>query len=342
MSRDIERDAAVTAGTRAAGRAGRSRLRAWAKWVCASLAVLAAALLLSGATYQFIATKIDGRRYPAPGRMVDVGGYSLRLNCTGAGTQTVVLESGLGGGALDWSLVQPEVAKFARVCSYDHAGAGWSEAGPEPRDSQQLVTELHTLLGNAGLRPPYVLVGHSLGGLNVQLYASRYPEEVVGVVLVDSTHEDQWSRKELTKPPAFLPLLMKAAAPFGVGRVLLNMNPPSENISPALAAEWAALYSHTGHLYSVADEIANIGVSMAQLRAEPMRLGGKPLIVLTRGKPEEAEVAERAWQELQSDFARRSSNGRQIIAANSGHYIQLDEPGLVVESVRQLVEAAGR
>lgn len=329
---------------------GDARIRAasWVKRALKGFAALTAVLLLAGATYQFTATRIDARNYPAPGRLLDVGGYRLHLNCTGEGSQTVLLQSGLGGGALDWSSVQPEVAKFARVCSYDRAGAGWSEAGPRPRDAAQVVRELHTLLGNAGLRPPYVLVGHSLGGLYVQLYVSRYPEEVAGVVLVDSSHEGQWLREELPSLSPNYALLLKAIAPLGVVRVLLKYNLPSENIPEARAAELAAVYSHTGHLYAVAEELANMSKSMSELRESPMRLGGKPLVVLTRGRrepassPEEAERADRAWRELQADLAGRSSAGKHVIAENSGHYIQFDEPGLVIDSIRQVVSDASR
>ena len=329
---------------------GGARVRAasWVKRALKGLAALAALLLLAGASYQFIATRVDARNYHAPGRMFDVGGHRLHLNCTGESPQTVLLESGLGGGALDWSSVQPEVTKFARVCSYDRAGAVWSEAGPSPRDAAQVVKELHTLLGSAGLRPPYVLVGHSLGGLYVQLYASRYPEEVAGVVLVDSTHEGQWLREELPPVPPYYAPLMKAAAPVGVVRLTLKFNRPSENIPEALAAELAALYSRTGHVYSVADELENMSKSMAEVRESPMRLGGKPLVVLTRGRPqpssspEESERAERAWRELQTDLAGRSSAAKHVIAENSGHYIQFDEPGLVIDSIRQVLGDANR
>jgi pimeloyl-ACP methyl ester carboxylesterase len=172
---------------------GRSRrLWRWTKRVLIGLAGVVLFLLLAGVVYQFVATKIDEYRYPVPGEMVDVSGYSLHLYCTGerGGAPTVVMDSGLGGSVLDWQLVQPEVARFARVCTYDRGGAGWSEPGAQPRTSQQFVEELHTLLGNAGVQEPYVLVGHSLGGTNMQLYASQYPDEVAGMVLVDSALED--------------------------------------------------------------------------------------------------------------------------------------------------------
>jgi pimeloyl-ACP methyl ester carboxylesterase len=328
----------------------RRRLWRWTKRVLAGLAATVVVLLLAGAAYQFVATKIDERKYPAPGRLVDVGGYRLHLYCVGEGTPTVVLDAGLGGGVLDWSTVQPEVSKFTRVCAYDRAGMAWSDSGVRPRTSGQVVTELHALLGNAGVRAPYVLVGHSIAGIHVQLYAGRYPDEVAGLVLVDSSHEEQLNRKGMTPIPSFYPPLIKALSPFGVVRLMDLVGKPSPNIPPEVEAERAAVYSHTRNMYSYADEISAIPASMGQLRAAPMRLGDKPLIVLTRGmkeanqagSPEGAEQGEQSWAELQADLARRSSSGRQIIAEKCGHYIQFGQPDLVIDAIRQVVEATRR
>src|SRR3989454_1075347 len=134
----------------------------------------------------------DFRRYPPPGRLVNVGGHRLHIYCTGGGTPTVVMDSGFPGTSLSWTFVQPEVAKFTRACSYDRAGLGWSDAGPMPRTSRQIVDELHTLLRNARVEGPYVLVGHSFGTFTVRLYASTYPDEVAGMVLVVPTYPGEW------------------------------------------------------------------------------------------------------------------------------------------------------
>src|ERR687898_437066 len=186
--------------------------RLWRKTnlVLMRIAGLVLVLLLAGVVFQFVSTKIDERRYPALGEMVDVDGYSLHLNCTGeaGGAPTVVMDSGLGGTVLDWQLVQPELAKSMRVCTYDRAGMGWSDPGPQPRTSQQIAGELHTLLGNAGVRGPYVLVGHSFGGTNMQVYASQYPDEVAGMVLVDSALEDE-EAVTLTRSLQPSPVLLK-------------------------------------------------------------------------------------------------------------------------------------
>src|ERR671919_816810 len=160
-------------------------------WLVAGLLALA----VIGAIYQAIATEMDQRTYPAPGKMVDVGTHSLHINCLGEGSPTVILEAANLGMSAHWVRVQQQLAQTTRVCAYDRAGMGWSEMGPEPRDARQISSELHTLLSKAGIEGPYVLVGHSFGGMYMQTYAARYPDEVAGVALVDSSTEpDQFSQ----------------------------------------------------------------------------------------------------------------------------------------------------
>ena len=176
----------------------RRRLRSWIRRGLLGLVIGLVALAVIGVIYQAFATEIYRRIYPPPGELVDVGGHSLHLNCVGEGSPTVILESGLGAMSVDWANIQPEVADTTRVCAYDRAGSGWSEPGPGPGDPQQIAGELHTLLGNAGIDGPYVLVGHSFGGLYVLMYADQYadqyPNEVEGMVLVDSSHPEQSTR----------------------------------------------------------------------------------------------------------------------------------------------------
>src|ERR671910_1863024 len=164
-------------------------------WLIVALLVLAVA----GAIYQAIATERAERAYPPPGQMVGVGGHSLHINCVGRGSPTVVLDAGSGGFSAQWVRVQREVSNTTRVCAYDRAGMGWSEMGPEPRDARQISSELHTLLSKADIVGPYVLVGHSFGGLYMQTYAARYPEEVAGVTLVDSSSPKQVGHQPVTR-----------------------------------------------------------------------------------------------------------------------------------------------
>jgi pimeloyl-ACP methyl ester carboxylesterase len=308
-------------------------------------------LLLAGVVFQFVMTRIDARRYPAPGEMVDVGGYDLHLYCTGeaGGAPSVVMDSGLGGTVLDWQLVQPEVAKFARVCTYDRAGMGWSDPGDQPRTSQQIVKELHTLLGNAGVvEGPYVLVGHSFGGTNMQVYASHYPDEVAGMVLVDSALEDE-KAVTLTQSLQPSPVLLKIYATIGLTRLpyTLGGEPPGLT-SPELEDEQVAISSHRKHVFAVADETSSLQESFNENRADPMSLGNKPLMVLSAGfvqltgtglSQEQVNLIDELHSDSQAALTRRSENAKQIIAEDSGHYIQVERPALVIDAVRHVVEA---
>jgi len=332
---------------------GRSRrLWRWTKRVFIGLAGLVVFVLLAGVVYQFVATKIDEYRYPPPGEMVDVGGYSLHLYCTGeGGAPTVVMDSGAGGSVLDWQLVQPEVAQFARVCTYDRGGAGWSEPGAQPRTSQQFVEELHTLLGNAGVQGPYVLVGHSLGGTNMQFYASRYPDEVAGMVLVDSALEDL-DLLSITESLQGSPVGIKIYATTGVVRLVNMLGPvgyPFSELPSDSADEALAIGSGTRQLYESADEVSSLRESFEQQLAAPISLGDKPLIVLTAGplqlegmglSQEQMDRMDEAHTLSQAALTQGSQNSEQIIAEDSGHYIQLEQPDLVIDAIRQVVDAA--
>jgi len=253
---------------------------------------------------------------PQPGVMVDVGGRRLRLHCSGpVGGPTVVLEAGFGNPSSTWGRVQPEVAKFARVCSYDRAGLGGSDPAPTPRTVVALAEDLRALLTNAKVPGPYVLVGHSLGGILARLYASFYPSEVAGMVLVDSAHEDEMDRGLALIPPDVLKQMLKTAKPED-----MVIRHPDESIDHcSLRAVMNAL----------------------NWRADI------PLVVLTQGLPYRPEdytnpsLAPKYYQlhlEMQKELVGRSPRGRQVVAEKSGHFIQQDQPELVVGAVRQVVE----
>ncbi|HEY0582880.1 MAG TPA: alpha/beta hydrolase, partial [Chloroflexota bacterium] len=144
-------------------------------------------LAAGGLLYEALATDADLRQFPPPGQLVDVGGYRLHIHCTGTGSPTVILESALPAGSPVWAWVQPAVSRTSRVCVYDRAGESWSDIGPKPRDATRVATELHTLLANAGVDGPFVLVGHSFGGLYTRVFASQYRDQVVGMVLIDAS-----------------------------------------------------------------------------------------------------------------------------------------------------------
>src|SRR5688572_6672126 len=167
------------------------------------IAALIIGLIVLGTIYESVAEASDAKAYPPPGELVDVGRYRLHLNCTGSGSPTVVIDSGMGDWSASWSSwVQPEVAKTTRVCTYDRAGAGWSESGSRPPTVEQFTKELHTLLQNAGIPGPYVLVGHSLGGFTVRVFVHDYAADVAGVVLIESMTPRQAKPSATDTPPA--------------------------------------------------------------------------------------------------------------------------------------------
>jgi pimeloyl-ACP methyl ester carboxylesterase len=292
------------------------------------------------------------RRYPAPGRLVDVGGYKLHINCIGHESPTVIMEAGLNDFSVQWALVQNDVARFARVCVYDRAGFGWSEPSPHPRTSASMVDELHTLLINANVEGPYVLVGHSFGGMTMRLYAHHYPDDVAAIVLVDSAHEAQTIR---------IPALRQAAAQAsGQFRTLawlsacgiLALAPesiPALGLPDLALSQYRAILATTRYFETALAETEGLEQSFAEVRAaEITTLGEVPLVVLSRGLRDplptlsqvENQQYEQAWQSMQSELVSLSSNSRQIIAAKSGHYIQLQQPGLVSGAIQEVVEAA--
>jgi pimeloyl-ACP methyl ester carboxylesterase len=231
------------------------------------LVVALLALAVAGAIYQAIATERAERAYPPPGEMVDVGGHSLHINCSGRGSPTVVMDAGSGGFSAQWVRVQQQVSGTTRVCAYDRAGMGWSEMGPDPRDAKQITGELHALLGKAGIEGPLVLVGHSFGGLYMQTYAARYPDEVAGAALVDSsTGADQFSQRPETRDsrepqkqknavvPGLVRLGVSLPARLGVVRLFSKLDPASPELPPQQRAQINALSPSTRQVGTTALE----------------------------------------------------------------------------------------
>ncbi|MFN8377485.1 MAG: alpha/beta hydrolase [Anaerolineae bacterium] len=304
------------------------------RWLVRAAAVVVA-LILSGIIYESVSEAADARAYPPPGQMVDIGGYRMHINCTGTGSPTVVIDAGLGAWSLEWSEVQAEAAKTTRVCTYDRAGMGYSEAGPLPRNAEQFASELHTLLERASVEGPYLLVGHSLGGLSVRVFVQRYPTEVAGVVLIDSM-----SPRQMTQPPSqteaqtpapsggsALPAVL---ARMGLVRVLagqlITQGLPRE-VQPAHNA-----FSVTPRsVQAFADEGAALQESLAQADAVTS-FGDLPLVVLTTGQNHIAN-----WQAMQAELLALSSSSQQIIVENSGHNIQIDNPAAAVAAIVNLV-----
>ena len=311
-------------------------------------------LALSGVLCQAIASARDTRRFPPPGRLVDVDGHCMHIHCIGEGKPTVVFDSGLPGSSLSWCYVQPEVAKLTRACSYDRAGLGWSEPGPSPRDSERIVEELHSLLANAGVRPPYVLVGHSFGGLTVRLYASKYPEEVVGIVLVDPLHPEEWesmARTERQQIKAGMKLAHRVAlfARFGLMRLYFYLIGAGV-VKPRVRSDWIgsiekmprdllpvlrACWSRPQPYETIARQVESLSQSAAQVAATS-GFGDLPLRVLSASNPSGNR------RMTQNAAAGLSANGKHLIASDSGHWINIDQPALVIEAIQEVVQLAKR
>jgi pimeloyl-ACP methyl ester carboxylesterase len=269
----------------------------------------------------------------------------LHLYCTGSGTPAVILDSGLGDTYISWQKVQPQITKFTRVCSYDRAGLGFSFYSRHPSTSKEFAKELHTLLHDAGIPAPYVMVGHSFGGFDVRIYASLYRNEVAGMVLVDSSHPEQRERL----PPAVLDLdaswvrqqeFLEFTMPFGIPRLLGFCDSDPE----VRAAE---CNFHSAR--EAVAELKSVSESAAQTAATGP-FGDMPLAVLSSDPdhprpdlPEDlVKPTNDAWQQMQEELSHLSTKGTRVVAKGSGHYIQIDRPEVVIEAVHNLVDQIRR
>ena len=337
----------------------------WCKKIGLGFLCMVVFLLMIGAAYQWINTKIDEKRYPATGQMIDVGGYKLHLQSKGSGGPAVVIDTGLGDISATWSPIQSEIAKFTQVVTYDRAGIGWSESSPFPRTSQQIVHELHELLTRAHIPKPYILVGHSFGGINVQLYAATYPEDVQGLVLVDSGHEEQPEKlpplpqgKKISRLFSLYdlsPNLVYITSVLGISRIFSHLDLGDfKSLVPCSDSEAQmrlALTSTTKHVYSVNLECNLSNESLQQLKKTDRSLiNDLPCFVLELKRAmqlsnhklsEEEQVAvhewEKIWKGFQRDTASKFHNSRLIVAEKSDHLIQWHQPELIVHCVKELV-----
>jgi pimeloyl-ACP methyl ester carboxylesterase len=330
------------------------------------LAVLITLLVLAGLIFQAVGSARDARRFPPPGQLVNVGAHRLHIYCMGKGTPAVVMDSGFPASSLSWTFVQPSVARFTHACSYDRAGLGWSDAGPMPRSSRQIVEELRALLLNVGVGP-FVLVGHSFGTFTVRLYASTYPGDVVGLVLVDPIHPSEWlemteagARKlagaiRLSRYGALLarlgvarliPALVRLGAP-GLARTSVSlltggtmteaerMIAPLAKLPLELRPIVAALWTQPKFFDAIVGQAEALPQSAAQVAANG-DYGDIPLVVLSANSSSPSQMKEH------ESLAQLSSQGKHVVASKGGHWIQLDEPSLVIESIREVVESVGR
>ena len=317
----------------------------WIKRIFLTFLIIVIVLLLVGITYQTVSTQADKRNYPAPGQLIDVGGYRLHLYCMGAatdGSPTVILETGLGGSSPTWAWIQPEVAKVTRVCAYDRAGLGWSDPAPAgtPRDGQHVADELHTLLEKAGIPGPYVMVGHSFGGLYTLVFAHQYPRDVAGVVLLDSSHPDQWA-----STPAGQSLYQSNARSYSVTSILARLGllrlraktQPSLSLPDLQNRELLAFNSATQDWDAQAAEFAATTDLDNEVRAAGS-LGNLPLFVLTATEHGGPPEMEQAWQELQNELAQLSTNSLHKVLDGARHESLWADPQFARESVTAILK----
>jgi pimeloyl-ACP methyl ester carboxylesterase len=316
-----------------------------------------AAVLAGAAVCERIASRRDLARYPPSGRLVDAGGFKLHLYCSGQGSPAVVLLSGFGMTSGPWTLVQREAGKITRVCSYDRAGYGWSESGPRPRTAARAADELSTLLLRGGVDPPYVLVGHSFGGELARIFAHRRPRDTAGLVLVATGHPDIAARDPaLSATPSGPHPLMRIApllATLGLLRILPDFLTPAmfreyfsllrQYLPPEVAEAEVAFLMRARHLQAMLDEVSAPGDGASKAA----RIFGVPLVVIGErwvfsSRPTEQEKARaRLHEQLEIEMARFSPCGKRI-AANSGHLVPLEKPGVITAAIAEVVEAAWR
>ncbi len=336
----------------------------------AIIAIVIAAISLgaAGRLYQRIGAVRDRKRYSAPGKIIETGSHRLHLLEMGEGSPTVIFESGLMSTVLSWRNIQPEIAKTTRAVCYDRAALGWSDAGPGPRDASRITGELHALLERTRIPPPYVLVGHSFGGLTTRLFAARYPDEVAGLVLLDPVVPNEWNppserdrkriqtgAKILRRAAAlshwgllrFVALLLKAGAKtFAEPLIrLLSKGAPREHGTAASPLFWnlpaeervmaPVFWVQPKFTATIASQLENLPASAAQVSAAE-NLGRKPVTVISAADTPPQRLAE------QIATARLSTNGKHLVATRSSHWIMADEPQLVLQAIRDVLEQVRR
>lgn len=317
-----------------------------------------------GLLYEMLGTRRDARVHPPPGKMVDLGTHRLHVLEKGSGTPTILLEAGLMSTVLSWSALQGELSKFYRVVSYDRAGLGWSDLGPMPRTADRIVHELHLMLERTGIPPPYVLVGHSFGGLIMPLFAARYPEATAGMVLVDPVAPAEWnppsehdgnlmciaakvcrraallSRIGLIRFVSFL-LTTGAKGPASYLVRMISRGTPAQSGTVSSPWFWAlpeneramtsVFWVQEKFALTVASQLENLPVSAALVSEMGYRYD-KPVVIFSA-----ASSSERRREEHVA-MASRLPLGHQVTAKKSNHWIMQDQPALVLEAIQKVAD----
>lgn len=329
------------------------------------IAVLAAvaALVAAGLLSQAIGAARDRRRFPPPGKLASVGPHRLHYRCSGTGTPAVVFDAGIAASSLTWSRVQPAIAELTRAFSYDRAGLAWSEAASSPRTMATLVGELRLLLRTADVPPPYILVGHSFGGLVIRAFAQAHPDEVAGLVFVDPLHPEEWcdpspQQRHMLRGGIFLSRIGALLARLGIVRLLLarlsggapgaprrfsrvfgrqaaallehmvgEVQKLPQDVLPSVQAHWSNAKAFRG----MWQHLAALPTCAASVIQVPDAFGDTPVVVLS------AAARHRRWLAADAALAHASSHGRHVVAPHGGHWVHLDHPEMVVQHIRAVI-----
>lgn len=311
-------------------------LGAAVNFISAALLLILLSLTVTPPGYAVELTRGPG--YVIPGQLVDIGTHKLHIYCQGKGSPTVIVDTGLGEISLEWIRIQQNLANYSKICLYDRAGYGWSETGPLPRTSSYIADELYRLLKRADIEGPYVLVGHSFGGYNMQVFASRYQDVTAGIILVDSSHPQQYER--------FLaaPINVKTAPDNNRGSRLFRFSLPRlhPKVPKEVRNDVMAMMLKRPMRMAMANEYYDYRQSAADV-IEAGDLPPVPLLVLSRGKrvyphDRRGDLMEDLWSTLQQELVERSPRTAHVIANESGHFVHLDQPQLVVDSVALIVD----
>jgi pimeloyl-ACP methyl ester carboxylesterase len=328
----------------------------WLRRACVVVGALVVVALLAGTLFEFASRASAVRAFPAPGRLVDIGGRRIQLDCRGTGSPLVIFQSGFGSaGALSWMAVHDQISRFTRACAYSRAGLMWSDPDGRPFSAEHVAEDLQEALARAGEKPPFVLVAHSLGGPYSMVFTRLYPNEVAGLVFVDAVHPDSIERLRVAvgRDMAGGGGLLKvgdALAWTGVVRLLtthgLFASIPANTPKAFIGAQRAFLPTSLHALRKESDADSATLADAGQMTS----LGDRPVIVLTHDAATDtltfapagltpAQVRyEAAWLDMQKDEAAWSTRGRQQVVAGATHTIQFDRPEAVIAAVREVVD----
>lgn len=325
----------------------------WSIWrkvserIVLSLAALACAAVAASASFNAVSLLYFRAHNPPPGDIYVIAGHRMHMVCTGSGSPTLVLDAGLGNDALIWGGVQPWLSRTTRVCAYDRAGFGWSDALPHPRDADHIASELHQLLLQANISPPIVLMGHSIAGIYIRDYATRFPSDVVGLVFVDSStplqNQNPAFRAFIAKLPS--PLLVRLESVAGVPRLRGDCSQTFPDFD-ARAGKLLADENCHEHFAAVAGELDSFTRS-GEETVHTGPYGALPILIFSQdplktlsqpNAPKYLVDLANVWNQMQSDLLKLSTHSRRIIAKGSTHYVQLDRADLIKKEVPLFIE----